>query len=159
VSQTHFVEFNGSGFWAYDVALGVFLKHLIDVAGQRPVDDPWLSEAIRSWRITATIPDCGRVLDSRWSADQIETFVEMAEEACARLSDRDSIPAKEMASWRILEDEGVFPRGALEVRTAPVVELGRAIVALARGELPAAPPGTSWYYGTPEGRRTIAMRQ
>ena len=32
MSQTQYVKYANRGFWAYDVALGVFLKHLIDAA-------------------------------------------------------------------------------------------------------------------------------
>ena len=32
MSKTQHVEYRGRTFWAYDVALGVFLKYLIDAA-------------------------------------------------------------------------------------------------------------------------------
>ena len=63
-----------------------------------------------------------------------------------------------MEAWSILEGEGLFARGAGEVLSGPIVELGEAIVRLIEGELPAAPVGTAWCYGTPSGRCTIAMR-
>jgi hypothetical protein len=87
--------------------------------------------------------------------DQIETFVAIVEEACSRLEQRRAIPAPEIEAWNILDGQGVFPRGAIQVATAPVVELGRAIIALVRGSLPDAPPGTQWLYGTETGRQTI----
>ena len=40
----------------------------------------------------------------------------------------------------------------------PVVELGRAIIELVSGELPEAPEGKFWFYGTPTGRQTLGRR-
>ncbi|HKV95735.1 MAG TPA: hypothetical protein VJW20_24550 [Candidatus Angelobacter sp.] len=50
----------------------------------------------------------------------------------------------------ILDDIRIFTRGATEVFTAPIVELGRAIIALVRGELPEAPKGQILLYGAPK---------
>jgi hypothetical protein len=47
MTATQYVEYANRGFWAYDVALGVFLKHLIDAAetsGQAQM--AWLLTAI-----------------------------------------------------------------------------------------------------------------
>jgi hypothetical protein len=131
VSKTQFVEYSNRGFWAYDVALGVFLKHLIDVAeASGQADTTWLSSAVSSWREVACISDYGLTLDADWSAAQRQTFVALAEGACARLATRASIPAEEIAGWHLLDDLPISPRGAMEVLTAAVVELGRAIIAL-----------------------------
>jgi hypothetical protein len=46
---------------------------------------------------------------------------------------------------------------ANQVFTAPAIELGRAIIALLFGELPEAPKGEVWIFGTPMGRSTIRM--
>lgn len=75
-----------------------------------------------------------------------------------RLSKRVSIPAEEIAGWRLLDDLRIFPRGATEVLTGPVVELGRAIIELVSGELPEEPDGKFWFYGTPTGRQTLGRR-
>jgi hypothetical protein len=156
VTKTQFVNYANGGFWAYDVALGVFLKHLIDAAeASGQADTTWLSSAVSSWRTVACFSDYGLTLDANWSAAQRQTFVALAEDACARLAARESIPAEEIAHWQLLEDVGIFPRGATEVLTAPVVELGRAIVALLSGRLPEAPEGKHWLYGTPTGRETL----
>jgi len=156
VSRTQFVEFGNDGFWAYDVALGVFLKHLIDAAeASGQTDTTWLPGAVLSWRKVACISDFGLTLDAAWSAAQRQTFVALAEEACARLATRESIPAEEIVHWQILEDLRIFPRGATEVLTAPVVELGGAIIGLVAGRLPEAPEGQTWLYGTPTGRETL----
>jgi hypothetical protein len=156
VSQTKFVEFGGRGFWAYDVAAGVFLKHLIDAAeASSQASAPWLSNAVSSWRVQAGITDFGLTLDPDWSTAQRQAFIALAEEACSKLAARESIPAREIASWPLVDDLRIYPRGASEVLTAPVIELGRAIIALVIGQLPNAPEGKTWLYGTPTGRETL----
>lgn len=155
VSKTKFIEYAGRKFWAYDVALHVFLKHLIDAAeASEQAHTAWLSSAISDWRV-ACVPDLPLVIDTGWSPAQQQTFLTLAEEACTRLAERESIPAEEVVSWPILDDIRIFTRGAMEVYTAPIVELGRAIIALVRGELPEAPEGQIWLYGAPGGRLTI----
>jgi len=156
VSKTQFVGFGEEGFWAYDVALGIFLKHLIDAAdASGQADAPWLSEAVSSWRVTACISDYGLTLTADWSTAQWKTFLILVEEACARLAARESIPAGEIVDWQILEGTCLHTRGAPEVHTAPIVELGQAIIALVSGRLQAAPKGKIWLYGTPSGRETL----
>src|ERR1700686_3760499 len=121
MTATQYVEYENRGFWAYDVALGVFLKHLIDAAetsGQAKT--AWLSTAISSWREVACISDYGLTLDARWSATQMQAFIALAEVACARLAERASIPAREIVGWPILDDLRIFPRGATAVLPATV---------------------------------------
>jgi hypothetical protein len=159
VSATKPVTYADRGFWAYDVAAGVFLKYLIDAAqASREANTQWLSEAVSSWRVWAAISDWGVTLDEHWSADQRKIFIALAEEACAALATRDAIPRHEITSWHLVDDLRIDPRGATEVLTAPVIELGRAIIALLCDELPEAPKGEAWFYGTPSGRSTIRMR-
>jgi hypothetical protein len=158
LSKTQSVTYADRGFWAYDVAVGVFVKHLIDAAlTSGEANTKWLSEAVSSWRVWAAIPDFGFTLDENWSAEQQKTFIALAEEACATLASRDSIPAEEIVSWPFVDDLRMHPRGAEEVHTAPVVELGRAIIALVRDELPDPPKGEAWIFGLPTGRSTIQM--
>jgi hypothetical protein len=156
VSKTKFVDFRDDGFWAYDLGLAVFLKHLIDVGlPHRSPADVWLVDAISDWRRVAVIPDIGLDIDASWSAKQLETFIDLVEQACAVLAKRDGYAAEEITSWVLLEDLRIFPRGHAYVKTAPVVELGRALIALIDGSLPAAPVGKQWLYGAPEGRIAI----
>ena len=159
MSRTQFVEYADQGFWAYDVALGVFLKHLIDsAAATDQARSPWLSGAISNWRRVACISDIGLTLDPPWSEEQRQTFIALAEDACSTLAARAWIPAEEIVAWPLLEDLHIFTRGESEVLTAPVVELGRAIIALVSGNLPEAPLGQDWLYGTPAGRQTIGRQ-
>jgi hypothetical protein len=159
VSKTQFVKYSNNGFWAYDVALGIFLKHLIDAAeASDQADMPWLSDAMSWWRTVACISDYGLTLDEGWSEAQQQTFIALAEEACERLANRESIPAEEIVAWPLLDDLRIFPRGAMEVSTGPVVELGRAVIGLVSGTLPEPPTGTAWFYGTDGGRQTLGMR-
>lgn len=158
MSKTKSVTYQSRGFWAYDVAVGIFLKHLIDAAqSSAEAEEPWLLEAMSSWRFWAVIPDIGVTLDERWSKEQQQTFIAIAEQACTTLAARDAIAAQEIYSWPLADDLHVHVRGAKEVATAPVVELGLAMIALLRGKLPEAPKGEAWFYGTPEGRSTIRM--
>jgi hypothetical protein len=75
-----------------------------------------------------------------------------------QLAARVSIPAEEIVAWPLLDDLRIHPRGATEVLTAPVVELGRAVVALISGTLPGPPTDKAWLYGTDEARQTLGMR-
>lgn len=159
MSRTAFVSYGDDGFWAYDVALSIFLKHLIDIAEPIAKESgaDWLKEEIHWWRVIAG-PCAGTyslTLAPSWSAAQRELFVEMARRACDAMTTRKEFTEAEIAQWPMLDDVCIFTRGADVVETAPVIELGKAIVALADGSLPAAPPGNFWFYGTPEGRRTI----
>jgi hypothetical protein len=159
VSQTQFVEYRQNGFWAYDVALSVFLKHLIEAAEEQCLthEEEWLAEAMGWWRVVACENSYGLAVSEDWSASQIAAFVRLAREACARIRRHESFLATEMQAWPILNGGGIFARGANEVLSGPIVELAEAIVALIEGQLPTAPTGKSWLYGTPEGRCTIAM--
>src|SRR5215813_3122397 len=104
VSQTKFLRYGESGFWAYDVAHDVFLKYLIDAAVAREqTDSEWLSRTISDWRV-ACIQDFALDLDTGWSAEQTQTFLGLADEACARIEERESIPANEIVSWKVLDD-------------------------------------------------------
>lgn len=159
MSKIQFVRYAAHGFWAYDVALGIFLKHLVDAAeASDQASTPWLSNAISSWRLVACISDYGLTLDASWSEAQRQTLIALAEDACVRLAKRTSIPVEEIVSWPLLDDLRIVSRGETEVLTAPVVELARAVIALVSGELPEAPNGEFWCYGTPTGRQTIGSR-
>jgi hypothetical protein len=157
VSKTKYIKYANSGFWAYDVTLSVFLKHLIDAAeASDEARTERLSRDISFWRVVACIPDYGLSLDARWPDMQRQNFIALAEVACSLLTEKTSIPAAEIAAWPLFDDMHIFPRGATEVRTAPVVELGRAIIALISGTLPEAPSGMAWFY-TDTGRETLRM--
>jgi len=158
MTATKGIEFEGRFFWAYDVAAGVFLKHLIDEAeASKHTAEPWLSKAVSSWRVQAAITEAGLTLEEEWSSAQRAILIELAEAACKKLEKRKSIPAEEIASWPMTDNLRIFPRSATEVLTAPIIELGRAIIALLSGNLPQSPKGEAWFYGTPTGRSTIRM--
>jgi hypothetical protein len=159
MSQTQFIEYRDNGFWAYDVALGIFLKYLIDAAIPRSTEagGEWLAEEIKEWRHIAVISDFGLDINPDWSSTHIATFIALVEQACSTLAGRTSISADEITAWPILDDLHIFTRDATEVATGPIIELGRAIIALIYGALPKAEPGKAWFYGTAEGRDTINM--
>ncbi len=156
MTKTHFVEYQNCGFWAYDVALGILLKHISDAADKLPTNAE--SEVLRtevSWWIQGA---CVNTLsmhiddDDSWSAQQTAIFVDLVDEACTRLEARETIPGLEVENWTFPDDLHLETRGESEVKTAPIVELGRAIIALVNGTLPESPLLTLWYYGFPEGR-------
>jgi hypothetical protein len=157
VSKTKHVEYRDRWIWAYDVALSIFLKHLIDIAVPHAATagNEWLTEAISSWRVVAAIPDYGLNVDPSWSPVQIDVFTRLVDQACDLLADRDCIATDEISAWQILDDLRIDSRGESEVSTAPVVELGRAIIALVHGTEPAPPAEKTWLYGAPEGRKAI----
>ena len=158
MSQTQPVTCGSCGFWAYDVALGIFLKYLIDAAqANGRATEPWLSQALASWQVSAVISDVGLELDERWSEEQRNEFIALAEQVCAALTLRESISADEIRNWRFSDDLRIEIRGAREVFTAPIVELGQAVIELLRGALPKPPKGSAWLFGTPSGRTTIQM--
>jgi hypothetical protein len=150
MSKTLYVDFRGQGFRAFDVVSGIFLKYLIDVAEQRITDrdEPWLTAAVRHWRVNATCSDYGLFLADNWSAEQLQSVRELATAACELLSKRREISAEEMSSWSLLNGKGVFPRGYASVTTDSAIRLGRAIIQLLDGLLPEAPQGTWWFFGT-----------
>lgn len=159
MTATKGISFEGRFFWAYDVAAGVFLKHLIDEAeASEHADEPWLSKSVSSWRVQAAITEFGLTLEEEWSSAQRQIFIKLAEGACKKIATRESIPAEEVAGWPLVDELRIFPRTAKEVLTAPVIELGHAIIALVSGRLPRPPRGEAWFYGTPTGRSTIKMR-
>jgi hypothetical protein len=145
-------------FWAYDVGLGVLLKHLIDVATEGEAD-PWVDRVLAEWRTTIEVAGSGLGLDLGigWSALEVDRFLEMVDKACDALSCREGIPAAEIQSWSVFANVQNPARGAAMVHTAPVIELGRAIQALVHGTLPEPPPGVCWFYGTPEGRIVLRL--
>jgi hypothetical protein len=112
-------------------------------------------EAISDWRRIAVIQDIGLEVDASWSASQLATFVELADQACVALSRSEIYSADEIASWEFFEERRICLRGATHVQTGPVAELGRALITLIHGSLPAPPTGKQWLYGAPEGRMTI----
>jgi len=160
MSRTQFIEYRGRGFWAHDVSLGVFLKHLIDVAADHGAasGSQWLTEAIPTWRRVAVISDFGLNLNGKWTEAQLAAFLNLIDDTCASLDKRDGISVDEIRSWRILNDVGISTRGMDMVRIGPVVQLGRAITALVNGSLPAAPACTWWLYGIENGPGTVRKR-
>lgn len=120
MSKTKPVTFANRGFWGYDVAVGIFLKYLIDAAQLSPeAGTPWLTEALSSWRLCAVL-DVGLTLSADWSPEQLKSLIAIAENACTALATRVSISAEEIVSWQLADDLRIYPRGEKEVFTAPV---------------------------------------
>jgi hypothetical protein len=149
MSKNQGVGFEGRFIWAYDVAAGVFLKHLVDEAETSEHKyEPWLLEAVSHWRVQACISDFGITLKEQWSSEQRQIFIKLAEGACNKLATRETIPAEEVTSWRLGDDQPLYIelRGENEILSAPVIELGEAIITLVSGKLPGPPKGNAWRY-------------
>lgn len=147
MTRSQGIHFGERFIWAYDVAVGVFLKHLIDEAEvSERAEEPWLLEAVSHWRTQAAIAEFGVTLNEDWTTLQRQVFVELAEKACAKLATRNSIPSTEIITWTLKGDLRISPRGVKEVLTAPVIELGGAIIALVSGQqLPPSRDGEAWW--------------
>jgi hypothetical protein len=60
MTRTQFVYSRHDALWAYDVALGIFLKHLIDAAeASAQAKTPWLRRWVSKWRQVACISEYG----------------------------------------------------------------------------------------------------
>ena len=151
MSATQWVECDGAGFWAFDVALALFLEALIAAAREHGSREPWLRGAIEDWTLTKTVNDHGLTLRTS-SSDEKETLVALIERACDLLSEREVLTPAEVAA------RGGVPRGTEDVDVRHVIELGRAVAELVRGSLAPSPAGTEWLFGAPGGRTTIRMR-
>ena len=151
VTATRWVQGGDVGFWAYDTALALFLDTLIGVAQDEPAE-PWLHDAIEHWKEAKAVSDFGLRMPEGLSASQKTALIAMIDRACRRLAADDILTSAD------IEARGIFPRGEAEVRTLPVVELGRAIAEIVRGSLPSPPFGTAWFFGGPGGRTTLPMR-
>ena len=80
-------------------------EYLIDEAeASEQANAPWLSQAVSNWRVQAAITEFGLTLEENWSSAQRQTFTELAEAACKKLASRESIPAKEIASWQMTDE-------------------------------------------------------
>ena len=158
VGATQFVKYGHRGFWGYDVSVGVLIKHLLDAAQKSgEAHTAWLSQAMSDWRVWAVISDCGFTFDEHWSIEQRKTIIALIGQACAEIATRRSIPIEEIVSWPFADNLRIFPRSAKEVPTAPIVELGCAMIALLSDALPEAPNNEAWFFGAPDGRSTIRM--
>ncbi len=158
MSATMFVHGrHDEGFWAYDVAAGIFLKYLIDAAHVYAEREPadWLGRCVSDWRSAAVLlANSGLYFDADWSAEELSVILQLITDSCEALTEKDSISANEMHSWEIK----VFARGHDPYPTGPIVGLGCAIQQLLSGILPKPPEQTWWLYGLPTGRSTIGRK-
>ena len=159
MSQTLSVHFRDTSFWAYDVVSSVFLKFLIDAAnGQITGDsDHWLAEPIEQWRVNAVISDFGFFLDDSWSQSQIDVVIDLCRKAAGAIRSRESIPAMEIESWPMVDDQRIFTRGHDPVLSEPVAQFGEAVIALLENTLPKPPEDHWWLFTLDKNVNTIKM--
>jgi len=152
MTSKQFARFEGHRILGHRSAVGVFLKYLVDEAeASEHKDEPWLSDAVSHWRVQASIAEFGITLEEKWSSAQRQVFIILAEEACKKLATRESIPAEEVDSWRLVDGMPISGFGpGVKAPTAPIIELGQALIAVVSGKQP--PRGDDWYYGLPPAR-------
>ncbi|MCU0719849.1 MAG: hypothetical protein MUC83_09105 [Pirellula sp.] len=161
MSRSLYIHFRDNGFWAYDVPSSVFLKFLIDAASERLTlgTDPWLSNAIQHWRLSAVISELSRYADDEWSQSQIHTVCELCRAAVEVIRSAGDIPAGEIESWPILDEHRISTRGHDFIPCEPVARLGDAFIALLNGTLPEPPARHRWFFTLNDRPDTIAICQ
>ncbi|SIM88002.1 hypothetical protein [Micromonospora cremea] len=159
MSKTCFVEFNGSGFWAFSDSLAVLLGQTVVVAKEMAADrrSAAFEDVVDQLRASAVVTDLGLLVDEDWRGDRLDLLMQLIEEANRRLGERGRVTASEVRGWTVLGEDVIELRRDT-VDTAPVVELGQGVLQLLRESLPPAPEGTWWFYGVEGGRQTIVMR-
>jgi len=160
MSRSLYINFRDNGFWAYDVPSSVFLKYLIDAATDRLATgtDQWLIATVQHWRVSAAISDLSHYAEDEWSQSQIDTVIEMCRSATDAIRWRVGIPAAEIESWPILDDQRIFARGHDPVPCEPVARLGDAFIALLQNKLPIPPERHWWFFTLDDNVDTISMR-
>jgi hypothetical protein len=157
VSSTKSVGLGETLLWAYDVSVSLLLAELIGVVEERLPDErpAWWPGIEHDVRVHAIVSDFHLDLSLGLEVEQREELASLLEEATSRIRQRGQFTAEEAGRWRLLDDSTVLFRGTDPIDTAMVAELGAAVVALLRGQLPQAPTGTRWLFGSSGGRRTI----
>ena len=151
MTKTRHVCFEEVMFSAYDVALGIWLKHFVELFELTDLrTDEWWIEKADWWRVVAAVDPYGIDFDEGWTPELREQFVTLAESVNAKLAERTEIPASEVASWDLGDGLTIWPRCALteSISTAPVIELGVAMIDLVQRILPATPVPGWWFVGT-----------
>src|SRR5258708_7104918 len=98
-------------------------------------------------RSRSVVWTCGLPLEEEWSSAQRQTFIKLAEAACKKLATRESIPAEEIVSWPLADELRIFPPGAKEILTAPVIERGRAVWLVSSNAVNSDPLGVEYFHG------------
>ena len=160
MSRSLYINFRDNGFWAYDVPSSVFLKFLIDAANNQLTSgaDQWLSDAVQHWRVSAAISDLSHYADDHWSQSEIDIVIELCRTATSAIRCGGDIPAREIESWQILDDQRIFTRGHDPVPCEPVARLGDAFIALLQNTLPEPPERHWWFFTLDENTDTISIR-
>jgi len=140
----------------YDVCKALLLAELIDVVEAMAPDErpPWWPEVAEDIRVHAAISDVLFAADE-WAEGHEEEFLLLVAAACDRLSARGVVTPGMAHACVVLDDMTVIWRGNEPMSTEPVVTFGHALAAMAAGTYPEAPPGHQWFFGTPDGVRTI----
>ena len=156
MSKNVIVACEATRFWAFDLALGIWLKKGLDIVAMwRPGGEPNPDEhELRDWECTAVLGGESTLdLTPRAATQARRTrFAEIAAGVAEWLRKRPRVPGPELASWRLLDNSPISRADVVDFATrgfatAPVLELGEAIVAAVEGRLPHAPEGARLRFG------------
>jgi hypothetical protein len=156
MSRTAPIEYDGQMLWAYDESRGIWMKHLIDaIVDIAP--DAWTDAELDGLRATASLGSAA-AWTIELTAEQRPHFLAAARQATDRLAAEDFLSRSEAQTRYMLEDLPLIRHsgGHELIATAPLVQLGNAVIALVEGTLEPPPPRNAWYF-TDDGRETIRM--
>jgi hypothetical protein len=148
------IEHQGRWIWAWDEPFGMWMRYVIE-ALEEIAPRAWTEAELADLRGKTCGPFPGLAIDEL-TEDQKRAFCAAGREACARLAEQ-RVVSRDPSDWEVVEGYSVIQGsgGPDERDTAPIVELGHGVIALAEGRLEPAPPFTQWYFGLYEGRTTI----
>jgi hypothetical protein len=161
LSRSASFEFRGRKLWIYDTALAAwlvaFIDHVatLDAARARP-----LADLVHQFRVHAVALGDFHLEPERFlAADALDGFVAAAARASQLVRAR-GIDWSRFYTRPVMDDSPPGGDRGPSGRPTPedVASIGDAIVDIARGTVPHAPPGTWWFLGTLGGRATIRMR-
>jgi len=163
VSKTVAVTNGEVSFWAYDLALGIWLKLFCDEVRSQGWAGPGATfeSDVREWELTAVLgANRGLDLAREWTIEKRLMFDEAARRVQQALAAGDHLGSDEINSWRLLDGQPIARAGTLggRLQAEPILDLGEALMGLVAGNLASAPPGTWWMIGYSPERTTIEMR-
>jgi len=146
------MDYRDSGFWVKDFQAEVWLYLLAQEAATVPDAPVWLTEAGADWQVQATAGFMGFVsscLDERLGthAERVAAVLDLSHRVLHRLDAwSPAIPKNLVNSFGT---GGQCDSFGTDLPTGPLLECGRAFVALLRGEIP--PDFKGWASEIPNG--------
>ena len=160
MSKTVSVAYGDRRFWAYDVSFRILLLEAVLLAEETPAHErpEGSGKILEGFRINALVgADFQFPLDNEsWDDRQQQYAHTLIAGAGRRLRSRERITVAEVAQRYVVGGQPVFLRGVDHVDGPVIADLADAMAALILDELPPVPPpALAWFYGTPDGTRTL----